>query len=497
MATKFAPYPTENRVLLNALLLVELGMGRLYDFTEKTRNLLRAQAGYKCCNPSCRALTDHVNEKVSNLGECAHIESPKFGEARYRVDFDKAASKSPENGIWLCRMCHKLIDDNEASFPISILLSWKRFFQETNRQDDTTFHAGLPGHINHDGLIGLDIIFPKSDCIVDNLWIDIWTPDGKQRGAAAYYFEDSAPEGAPIKTKTWTRHRLSKERDLPGRIYFLFAGKIANNMCINAICVGASLLAGGTTVAVNSIVYRTSIKKEQLRLTHIEEVRFKPEIPRSDSSLFSAIDAAKANEWARLHVLFKNAAELPDRPSLYSVLVESFSDGVLCARTKDDHITSLWQYGGGIKDILATMDLAKAKGIPFNNVFSQYGYANALMTEFGIISGSGKERFLELAGLAGSVLPTSTTSDLYMHILLGMPDNNDKPSLVVNRHPLSLWIKVVLLANSIVHPGRWDGPFLRVDAFTASLAVFQLFNNGVTSSDIKDMAVPPTNPGDV
>ena len=39
--------------------------------------------------------------------------------------------KSPENGIWLCQSCSKLIDTDTSRYPKALLQSWKQLAEQT------------------------------------------------------------------------------------------------------------------------------------------------------------------------------------------------------------------------------------------------------------------------------------------------------------------------------------------------------------------------------
>lgn len=87
------------------------------DFSAKTKELLANRVGMKCSNPGCRKLTCCANtnpDKVTNIGVAAHICAAAKGGPRYDASMTPEERKSPENGIWLCQSCSKLIDTDTS-----------------------------------------------------------------------------------------------------------------------------------------------------------------------------------------------------------------------------------------------------------------------------------------------------------------------------------------------------------------------------------------------
>lgn len=104
------------------------------DFSAKTKELLASRVGMKCSNPSCRKLTCCANtnpDKITNIGVAAHICAAAKGGPRYDKSMTSEERKSPENGIWLCQSCSKLIDTDTARYPKELLQSWKQLAEQT------------------------------------------------------------------------------------------------------------------------------------------------------------------------------------------------------------------------------------------------------------------------------------------------------------------------------------------------------------------------------
>jgi len=102
-------------------------MGR-DEFTKAVISSLAQRVGNRCSNPKCRQLTCGPTEdprKALNVGEAAHISAAAEGGERYDPDLTREERRAPENGIWLCRRCAKLVDNDPARYTVELLLQWK------------------------------------------------------------------------------------------------------------------------------------------------------------------------------------------------------------------------------------------------------------------------------------------------------------------------------------------------------------------------------------
>src|SRR5262245_25841622 len=98
-------------------------------FKTETVETLGKRAGMLCSNPDCGALTSGpTNEETGlvNIGEAAHIYGLTSNSARYKEGLTQAELSDITNGIWLCRNCHKLIDNDPVRFPVDLLFQWRR-----------------------------------------------------------------------------------------------------------------------------------------------------------------------------------------------------------------------------------------------------------------------------------------------------------------------------------------------------------------------------------
>jgi hypothetical protein len=98
-------------------------------FRVKTVALIGKRAGYVCSNPDCLAMTTGAAKNPQSsvsVGEAAHIYGANPQSARHRPEMSSAERSDVTNGIWLCGVCHKLVDDDEDRFPAGLLFEWKR-----------------------------------------------------------------------------------------------------------------------------------------------------------------------------------------------------------------------------------------------------------------------------------------------------------------------------------------------------------------------------------
>lgn len=93
-----------------------------------------------------------AEDKSVNVGEAAHITAAASGPGAKRYD----ASLTPEerraasNGIWLCELCAKLIDTDEARFTVELLRKWK---QDTEARALRDIATAAPGTYRRPALV--------------------------------------------------------------------------------------------------------------------------------------------------------------------------------------------------------------------------------------------------------------------------------------------------------------------------------------------------------
>ncbi len=97
------------------------------NFTEKIRKEIALKAMYVCANPSCLCLTGYstTEGKARSIAEGAHINAASKKGPRSDSQLSKEYLKSSENGIWLCKICHDKVDDDDSYFSVDDLKEWK------------------------------------------------------------------------------------------------------------------------------------------------------------------------------------------------------------------------------------------------------------------------------------------------------------------------------------------------------------------------------------
>ena len=98
-------------------------------FKQNVIATIAKRAGNRCSNPDCGAITSGPADAPTgsvNVGEAAHIYGASPGSARYDGAMPSSDRSAITNAIWLCRNCHKLVDDDPDRFPFGLLFEWQR-----------------------------------------------------------------------------------------------------------------------------------------------------------------------------------------------------------------------------------------------------------------------------------------------------------------------------------------------------------------------------------
>ena len=98
------------------------------DFDQKTKQLMADRVGHQCANPNCRQQTSGPQVdplKALNVGVAAHITAASPSGPRYDDRMTEEERTSPDNGIWLCQICAKLIDNDPQAYPVDLLRRWR------------------------------------------------------------------------------------------------------------------------------------------------------------------------------------------------------------------------------------------------------------------------------------------------------------------------------------------------------------------------------------
>jgi hypothetical protein len=97
------------------------------EFSKKTIDQLRDEVGNHCS--LCDRPTSGPSRepgKRTNVGTAAHITAAARGGPRFDENLAPAQRRSRENGIWCCRDCGKLVDDDASTYTVAELQDKKR-----------------------------------------------------------------------------------------------------------------------------------------------------------------------------------------------------------------------------------------------------------------------------------------------------------------------------------------------------------------------------------
>ncbi|MFA1025788.1 MULTISPECIES: hypothetical protein [Pseudomonas syringae group] len=98
------------------------------NFSETIKKALASRAAYFCSNPHCLKLTigpSSVSTEAVKTGHAAHIHAASEHGPRYSSSQTPEERKSFENGIWLCRECGVIIDNDHHGYSADELRRWK------------------------------------------------------------------------------------------------------------------------------------------------------------------------------------------------------------------------------------------------------------------------------------------------------------------------------------------------------------------------------------
>jgi len=97
------------------------------DFSQDTKNAVAKKAGVRCSNPTCRKLTtgpDIKSSRITTVGVGAPITAMAAGGPRFNAKLSPEERQSPQNCIWLCQNCARLISSN-IQYSAEIFQAWK------------------------------------------------------------------------------------------------------------------------------------------------------------------------------------------------------------------------------------------------------------------------------------------------------------------------------------------------------------------------------------
>lgn len=99
------------------------------EFSAATKRRIASRAGYLCAFPGCphprtigAAMT---GDGVIVIGIAAHITAASPKGPRFDSQLTSAQRSHPSNGVWMCNVHGKAVDDDAATFTVEELRKWK------------------------------------------------------------------------------------------------------------------------------------------------------------------------------------------------------------------------------------------------------------------------------------------------------------------------------------------------------------------------------------
>ena len=108
------------------------------DFPKPVIEVLAKRVGVRCSNPLCRKLTTGPRSepgRIVNIGVAAHITAAAEGGPRFDATLSTEERQSPENGIWLCQNCAKLVDNDAGHYTVGLLKGWRQRAEQAARAE--------------------------------------------------------------------------------------------------------------------------------------------------------------------------------------------------------------------------------------------------------------------------------------------------------------------------------------------------------------------------
>jgi hypothetical protein len=112
------------------------------DFKAQDKETLALRVSHRCSNPKCRRPTSGPSAeptKAHRAGKAAHIAAAASGGPRFDAEMTAAERSSVLNGIWLCDMCARMVDDDRTRYSADVLRDWKRTAEDEAHQAVSTY----------------------------------------------------------------------------------------------------------------------------------------------------------------------------------------------------------------------------------------------------------------------------------------------------------------------------------------------------------------------
>ncbi len=130
------------------------------DFPPAIIEQLVRRVGSCCSNPGCQRPTSGPRdelEKSINIGVAAHITAASPGGPRYDENLTQAQRQSITNGISLCQVCAKLVDNDPARYTVEVLRDWKE-----NAESLALLRLEQPTPRHHEPTLLIPAVMPKA-----------------------------------------------------------------------------------------------------------------------------------------------------------------------------------------------------------------------------------------------------------------------------------------------------------------------------------------------
>lgn len=130
------------------------------EFNDSTKDIIARRAGFKCSFPGCNKTLvgpGVENDKYITIGECAHIFSAVPKGPRTDGGLTAAELKRPENGIYLCRNHHKIVDikakDNKYTSDLLTRYKSRHEFLISAELGEYTYPLNWINHLKIEGTV--------------------------------------------------------------------------------------------------------------------------------------------------------------------------------------------------------------------------------------------------------------------------------------------------------------------------------------------------------
>ncbi|MEL1243987.1 HNH endonuclease [Flavobacterium sp. DGU11] len=130
------------------------------DFSDKTKEIIARRAGFKCSFPGCNKTLvgpGVFSHESITIGECAHIFSAVPKGPRTDGGLNDDELKKPENGIYLCRNHHKIVDskakDNKYTSDLLTRYKNRHEFLISAELGEYTYPINWINHIKVQGTV--------------------------------------------------------------------------------------------------------------------------------------------------------------------------------------------------------------------------------------------------------------------------------------------------------------------------------------------------------